>query len=375
MLQLLTDWSPLARGIIAFAIAFGTSLLVGDKMILKLISMKLGQPVRSREEVNKLYDLHGAKAGTPTMGGVMIIFTLLLAVLLCGDLTNPYLHVSSFVLIGLGALGFKDDYAKISQGNSKGVSSLFKLVWQFGVAAIAATWIFFVRPEGVDAGALNIPFCDCSLPLSYGMIIFGIIVIVGASNAVNLTDGLDGLAAGCTITTGIAYTVIAASLMTAFTLGEGNLALHAFAKDNIDFMASDPYKVGELTVLTLAMVGAAAGFLWFNVYPARVFMGDTGSLAIGGVIGTVAICLSQEIILVVIGFVFVVEVISVMMQVTFFKITKKKYGEGKRLLRCAPLHHHFELGGLKETQVIGRFWIISGICAALGVIIALKLYS
>lgn len=374
MLQLLTDWSPLARGIIAFTIAFGASLLVGNKMILKLISMKLGQPVRSREEVNKLYDLHGAKAGTPTMGGVMIIFTMILAVLLCGDLTNPYLHVAGFVLIGLGALGFKDDFAKISQGNSKGVSSKFKLVWQFGVAAIAATWIYFVRPEGVDAGALSIPFCDCTIPLGYGMIIFGIIVIVGASNAVNLTDGLDGLAAGCTITTGIAYTVIASSLVTAFALGEGSLALDGFAKDNAEFMSSDPYKVGELAVLTLAMVGAAAGFLWFNLYPARVFMGDTGSLAIGGVIGVIAISLSQEIILVLIGLIFVVEVISVMMQVSFFKVTKKKFGEGRRLFRCAPLHHHFELGGLKETQVIGRFWIISGICAALGVIIALELY-
>ncbi|MDB9741744.1 phospho-N-acetylmuramoyl-pentapeptide-transferase [Akkermansiaceae bacterium] len=372
MLELITDWSPLSRGVIAFAIAFGVSLLVGNKMILKLISMKLGQPVRSREEVSKLYDLHGKKAGTPTMGGVMIIFTLILAVLLCADLTNTYIHVSLFVLLGLGALGFKDDLAKILQGNSKGVSSKFKLVWQFGVAVIAASWIFFTRPEGVDPGALSIPFYEGLVPLSYGMILFGIIVIVGASNAVNLTDGLDGLASGCTITTGIAYTVLALLSASVIGVGVDLIAADGMLADSIENIISDPFQTGELAVLTLAMVGAVAGFLWFNVYPARVFMGDTGSLALGGVIGTIAISLSQEIILVLIGFIFVVEALSVMMQVSYFKVTKKTTGEGKRLLKCAPIHHHFELSGLKETQVISRFWIVSAICAGLGVFIIIQ---
>lgn len=360
MIELLTECSLMCRAILAFFIAFGISLLAGDKMILKLISMKLGQPVRSREEVSKLFDLHGAKAGTPTMGGVMILATLLIALLLCGDLTNSYLHVSCFVLLSLGALGFKDDFAKISQGNSKGVSSKFKLVWQFGVAAIASVWIFLTSPEGVDMGSLHIPLCDCTIPLGYAIIGFWIVVIIGASNAVNLTDGLDGLASGCIITTGLAYAVIA--LISGLSIGETvDLSLQEFE-----------VKGAELAVFAMALVGASTGFLWFNVYPARVFMGDTGSLAIGGGIGVMAICLRQEVLLVLIGLIFVAEACSVMLQVGYFKVTKKRSGEGKRLFRCAPLHHHFELGGLKEMQVIGRFWIISAICAALGVVIALS---
>lgn len=384
MLELITDWNPLARGVIALLFAFISTLMIGNKVILKLISMKLGQPVRSKEEVNELYDLHGKKAGTPTMGGVMILATLLIAVLLAGDLMNPYIHVTVFVLLALGALGFKDDYAKISAGNSKGVSSKFKLVWQFGVALIATVVITFTpeiygyssdiaantslqslgvkeisgsgihsyvptlgehHPKGLFIPGVNIP-----IDLGWLAIPFGIIVIIGASNAVNLTDGLDGLASGCTITTCISYTLIAA------VAGAGVVGIADTAS-------------AELAVLTMAMIGSVAGFLWYNAYPARVFMGDTGSLAIGGAIGVIALATKQELLLVVIGFVFVVEALSVMAQVFYFKFTKRKYGEGRRLLKCAPIHHHFELSGWKETQVITRFWIISGLCAGLGLAI------
>ncbi len=366
MLELITDWSPLARGVIALLLAFIGTLMIGNKVILKLISMKLGQPVRSKEEVNELFDLHGKKAGTPTMGGVMILATLFIAVLLSGDLSNPYIHITLFVLFALGLLGFKDDYAKISEGNSKGVSSKFKLVWQFGVALIATLAILYTQNmcgcgsngevEGVFAGGLTqhkpwdlyIPGFDLSVPMSWFAIPFGVVVIIGASNAVNLTDGLDGLASGCTITTCLSYTLIA---VTGGYIGIADVAS------------------SELAVLTLAMTGAVAGFLWFNAYPARVFMGDTGSLAIGGAIGVIALATKQELLLVVIGLVFVIEAMSVMAQVFYFKYTKKKYGAGRRLLKCAPIHHHFELSGWKETQVITRFWIISGLCAGLGLAI------
>jgi len=381
MLELITGegLSPIARGVIAFLIAFGVSLAIGNKVILKLISMKLGQPVRSKEEVNELFDLHGSKAGTPTMGGVMIIAMIVLSVFLCADLTNPYIHVCMFVLLGLGALGFKDDFAKISQGNSKGVSSKFKLVWQFGVAAIATAWIFFafdfypnielqvegilLHPDGSGEqmkvivedngkGMIYLPIINQSINISWMYLAFGIVVLVGASNAVNLTDGLDGLASGCTITTAGVYTFIA--VFASYGVGSSALAHPAAV---------------EMSVFCLAMVGAVCGFLWFNAYPARVFMGDTGSLAIGGALGTVAMCTKQELLLVVIGFVFVAEALSVMTQVSYYKFTKKKFGEGKRLLKCAPIHHHFELSGWKETQVITRFWIVSGICGGVGLAI------
>ena len=360
MLELITDWSSLTRGVIALLLAFTATLMIGNKLILKLISMKLGQPVRSKEEVNELFDLHGKKAGTPTMGGVMILATLVIAVLLAGDLTNPYIHITLFVLIALGLLGFKDDYAKISEGNSKGVSSKFKLVWQFGVALIATLAILYTPDmygcEGAVSSELTehepwglyIPGFDTSFSLGWLAVPFGIVVIIGASNAVNLTDGLDGLASGCTITTCLSYTLIAT---VAGLVGIADTAS------------------SELAVLTLAMTGAVAGFLWFNAYPARVFMGDTGSLAIGGAIGVIALATKQELLLVVIGLVFVVEAMSVMAQVFYFKYTKKKYGAGRRLLKCAPIHHHFELSGWKETQVITRFWIISGLCAGLGLAI------
>jgi len=381
------------RATLAFLIAFGLSLMFGERVIRKLISLKIGQPVRTAEEVHKLHELHGAKAGTPTMGGVMIIGTLTIAVLLCAPIHNPFVLVTMFVLLGLGALGFADDYAKVTKKSSDGVSSKFKLVWQGGVAFIAALFIYFnpsvngknetsesqleyniedkkniplkdqgkginggywMEEDGVDGpmkvSMLTIPLSKKPLfDMGLFAIVFFTVIIIGASNAVNLTDGLDGLASGCTITVGLAYAAIA--------FLSGHLYM-AYEYLSIPFHP----QLGELSIFLMALVGAAFGFLWFNCHPAKMFMGDTGSLAIGGAIGTVAICTKQELLLVVIGWVFVMEALSVILQVGSFKL------RGKRIFKMAPIHHHFELKGWHENQVIIRFWTVSLICAILGLL-------
>ena len=380
------------RAALACLIAFGLSLWLGPYVIRRLISLKVGQPIRSAEEVHKLHELHESKVGTPTMGGVMILGTITIAVLLCGQIWNPFVGVTMFVLLGLGALGFMDDYIKVKKKNSEGVSSKFKLVWQAGVAAVASVFLFFstgVEGEALvnekakvefqastnrvkqiesseiprenafwvqaeDGTAEHMPISAIGIPivkrpiidLSYIAILFFIFIIIGASNAVNLTDGLDGLATGCTITTCIAYAVIAYLA--------GNVI--SFSRIHIPF---NP-QLSELAVFIMAMAGSAFGFLWFNCHPAKVFMGDTGSLAIGGSIGTMAICTKQEFLLVIIGFVFVMEAVSVILQVGSFKL------RGKRIFAMAPIHHHFELRGWHESQVIIRFWIISIVCAFIG---------
>lgn len=415
MLYYFTELSPLLRAAIAFFISFGLSLLIGNKLIFKLTSLKVGQPVRSKEEIDKLHDLHGKKAGTPTMGGVMILFTLVLATFLAADLGNPFVQICLFVLLALGFLGAKDDWVKVSQNHSDGVSSKYKLVWQFSVAAFAALWMFFHpqingkiveskkasgkyaelkqltnpakktqetsrlgyylalaennekndnkdnkpketpllidQKKPLKVGQLYIPGLNTHINLGFLTLILFIFVIVGASNAVNLTDGLDGLASGVTLSSCAAYVVI--------------IALAGVSSFQLPTHAG----LAELNVFVLAMMGAVTGFLWFNSYPARIFMGDTGSLALGGALAMVAICAKQELLLLLIGLVFVLEALSVMLQVSFFKLTKNEEGKGKRLFRCAPLHHHFELGGWKENQVIVRFWIISVISAGAGLVI------
>ena len=344
------------RAVAAALIAFTVSVVLGDWVIRKLISLKMGQPIRTKEEVNKLFELHGKKAGTPTMGGLLIIGSLVLATLLCVKLTNPFVWVVLFVTIGLGALGFVDDWLKVSKKNSKGVSSRGKLVVQWSVG-LAAGLFLYATPWGQSYfGELQLPFIKRELfhihDMGWFTVFFFALVIVGCSNAVNLTDGLDGLASGCTVSVGLAFAV--------FCYATGN----KIAADHL-LISHNPY-VGELTAVCLGLVGAAAGFLWFNCFPARVFMGDTGSMAIGGAIGTVAICCKQELTLVIVGGVFVMEAMSVMLQVAWFKITRKIYGEPRRLFRMTPIHHHFELKGWKESQVIVRFWILSLVCAIVG---------
>lgn len=351
LLQYLT-----VRAALACLLSFVLSLVFGPRLIRRLISMKVGQPIRSAEEVHKLNELHGAKAGTPTMGGVMILGTVTVAMLICGRVMNPFVAVTMFVMLGLGLLGFLDDYTKVKLKNSDGVSGKVKLMWQFGVALIAALFLFTKQEtmfyslvgEEVKISEFCVPLSKTPLfDMGWFCVPFFVIIIVGASNAVNLTDGLDGLATGCTITVSLAYAIIA------------YLAHHFYLANTYLFIPQNEL-TGELTVLLMALAGASFGFLWFNCHPAKVFMGDTGSLAIGGAVGTAAICTKQEILLVVIGWVFVMEALSVMLQVGSFKLRKK------RIFAMAPIHHHFELRGWHESQVIIRFWIMSILCALAG---------
>lgn len=344
------------RAVMACIFAFTLTLIIGPKLILKLISLKAGQPIRSAEEVHKLAELHEKKIGTPTMGGLIIILTLLSSVLLFARLDNPYIQIIMFVTLSLAALGFVDDYTKVKSKKSDGVSSKVKLAWQFVTALIAAYFLYSnASTNTYELVGQQILISEICFPLlktplfdlGIGSIVFFIIIIVGASNAVNLTDGLDGLATGCTLSTAFAYAIIA-YVAGHFSIGNEYLNI--------------PYNplCAEVAVLLLALMGACCGFLWFNAYPASVFMGDTGSLAIGGCLGTTAICVKQELLLAIIGFVFVLEASSVIIQVASFKLTKK------RVFKMAPIHHHFELMGWKETQVIQRFWIISLLCALFG---------
>jgi phospho-N-acetylmuramoyl-pentapeptide-transferase len=358
------------RAALGALMAFLLSVVFGPRVIRRLISLKVGQPIRTADEVHKLAELHGGKVGTPTMGGVLILGSVLIATLVCARPFNPFVAVCACTMGSLGLLGFCDDYAKVKKKNSDGISARAKLGWQLLVALVAGCFIYFkpeisgfgVSPEELAAGKIGFQFgglpmsiSEISFPLfksplidlNFLIIPFFAAIIIGCSNAVNLTDGLDGLATGCTITVSLAYGMLA------------YLAGH-------HFMATEyltiPYNrfAGELSVFLLSLAGAGFGFLWFNCHPAKVFMGDTGSLAIGGALGTAAICVKQELLLVIIGGVFVMEALSVMLQVGSFKLRKK------RIFAMAPIHHHFELRGWHESQVIIRFWIISIMLALFG---------
>ena len=343
------------RAVGAALTAFVLSLALGNFTIRKLLSLKLGQPIRSKEEVHKLAELHGQKAGTPTMGGILLLGTTVLSTLLWARPDNSFVWLVLGAMLAAGALGFADDYLKVSKKNSAGVSERTKIIVQL-LIAVGVTWFFLSDPRlQRQASALFVPFYKKMLVPNMGIIItflFFAVIILGTSNAVNLTDGLDGLATGCTLTVTFAYAVLA------YVAGHHKIS---------DYLQVPFYpQAGELAVFCMALAGASLGFLWFNAHPAKMFMGDTGSLAIGGAIGVVAICVKQELLLVVIGFVFVVEAASVLIQRFYFKFTKRKYGQGRRVFRMAPLHHHFELSGLNETVVVTRFWIVSFICALLG---------
>lgn len=342
--------------------AFLLCLFLGNKVILKLISMKAGQPVRTADEVHKLAELHGGKGGTPTMGGILIVGAVLISTALWARWDNPFIWALVFVTIGTAFLGFLDDYKKIKKKNSAGVSSRFKLICQWSIALVAIGFLYLYQHEmfyGPDEVVpeftvskhirqLYLPFMK--FPIIEDMGIFAVlllpVVIVGTSNAVNLTDGLDGLATGCTLTTAAAYGI--------FTYVAGNAVAANYLQ-----VPFNPL-VGETAIFCAALLGAGLGFLWFNCHPARVFMGDTGSLAIGGMLGMVAICCKQEVLLIIVGGVFVAEAMSVIIQVYSFKT------RGKRVFKMAPLHHHFELMGWAESKVITRFWIVSILCALVG---------
>jgi len=336
------------RAVAAAVTAFALCLVFGNWVIRILTALKIGQPIRQAAEVHRLAELHGAKQGTPTMGGVLIIGSVLISSLLWARLDNRFVWLALFSMIYLGVLGFADDYLKVTKRKTDGVPGRIKLLCQIVLACIV-TSVFLTSPIlEIQARALYVPFVKTPViaDMSWFTVAFFALVIVGASNAVNLTDGLDGLATGCTITVAFAYALI--------SYAAGNFRIAEYLQ--IPFY---PF-TGELTVVCAALIGAGLGFLWFNCYPAKVFMGDTGSLAIGGLIGVVAICCKQELLLVVVGGVFVIEAFSVILQVLSFKTT------GRRIFAMSPIHHHFELMGWKENTVIVRFWILSAIFALLG---------
>ncbi len=336
------------RAVAAAVTAFVLSLAFGNFVIRKLIALKIGQPIRTAEEVHRLAELHSAKAGVPTMGGVLIIGTVFVSGVLWARPDNRFVWLALFSMVYLGGLGFVDDYLKVTKKHSGGISGRVKLIFQLGLACIVAA-VFLTNPLiEVQARSLYLPFFKIPVVPNMGWmtLVFFAFVIVGSSNAVNLTDGLDGLAAGCTITVAFAYALL--------SYAAGNFRIAEYLQ--VPFY---PY-TGELTVICAALIGAGLGFLWFNCHPAKVIMGDTGALAIGGVIGVIAICCKQELLLAVVGGVFVLEAASVILQVLSFRLT------GKRIFAMSPLHHHFELRGWKENTVIVRFWILSAIFALLG---------
>jgi phospho-N-acetylmuramoyl-pentapeptide-transferase len=336
------------RAIAAAVTAFVISLIFGNWVIAKLTALKVGQPIRLAAEVHRLAELHGGKQGTPTMGGVLVIGAVFVSSVLWARPDNRFVWLALFTMVVLGALGFTDDYLKVTKKKSAGISGRYKVLIQI-VLALIVTAVFLTNPAlEVQARSLYVPFVKTPVITNMGWytFLFFALVIVGSSNAVNLTDGLDGLAIGCTVTVAWAYALLA--------YAAGNFRIAEYLQ--VPFY---PF-AGELTVVCAALIGAGLGFLWFNCHPAKVFMGDTGSLAIGGIVGVVAICCKQELLLVVVGGVFVIEAVSVILQVISFKTT------GKRIFAMSPIHHHFELVGWKENTVIVRFWILSGIFALLG---------
>jgi len=342
------------RAMAAAMTSFLLCILLGHWVIRRLISLKLGQPIRTADEVHKLFELHGKKAGTPTMGGVLIHGAVIVSTLLWARPDNMAVWLLVFTIVACGALGFWDDWLKVSKKNSGGISERTKLFGQIAVAGVVAAFFLLNPATEIQARALYVPFYKAPVieNLGWWSVVFFGLVIVGTSNAVNLTDGLDGLAAGCTATSALAFGVL--------SYASGNVKIAQYLQ-----IPYYPF-AGELSIVCLALAGASIGFLWFNAHPAQMFMGDTGSLAIGGLLGVVAICCKQELLLVLVGGVFVIEATSVLIQRIVFKVTKRLYGEGRRVFKMAPIHHHFELKGWPENVVIVRFWILSVLFALLG---------
>jgi phospho-N-acetylmuramoyl-pentapeptide-transferase len=329
------------RSILGVLTALLISLLVGPAMIRYLSHYNIGQNVRDDGP-----ESHFSKAGTPTMGGALILIAIIVSTLLWSDLSSRFVWVVLFVTAGYGLIGWIDDYKKIVFGNSKGLSAKSKYLWQSVIALTAAYVLFSTAVMPIET-QLIVPFFKSAIfDLGWMYIVLAYFVIVGSSNAVNLTDGLDGLAILPTVLVG------------------GALGVFAYLTGNTNFAGylGIPYVpgVGEMVVFCGAMVGAGLGFLWFNTYPAQVFMGDVGALALGAALGVIAVIVRQELVLFIMGGIFVVETISVVLQVASYKLT------GRRIFRMAPLHHHFELKGWPEPRIIVRFWIITVILVLIG---------
>jgi phospho-N-acetylmuramoyl-pentapeptide-transferase len=358
------------RAVMAAMTALLIGLVAGPWVIRRLTELKIGQPVRGYG-----METHLSKSGTPTMGGALVLLSITVATLLWFDLSNRFVWIVLVVTIGFGMIGWADDWRKVVNKDPEGMPSREKYFWQSVIGLIAALYLVFSISEsnnirvvelffewvrsGFDvdlppkAGLLVPFFKEVSYPLGvFGFVILTYVVIVGSSNAVNLTDGLDGLAIMPVVMVGSALGVFA------YVTGSAVYSKYLFF----------PYipGSGELLIFCAAMAGAGLAFLWFNAYPAQVFMGDVGALALGGALGTIAVIVRQEIVLAIMGGVFVAEALSVMAQVAYFKYTRKRYGEGRRILKMAPLHHHYEKSGWKETQVVVRFWIITMLLCLVG---------
>lgn len=336
------------RAVLATLTALAISFIVGPGMIRKLTEYKVGQSVRDDGP-----QTHLIKTGTPTMGGALILVAIAISTLLWADLTNRFVWMVLVTTLGFGAIGWVDDYRKVVYKNPKGLSAKAKYFWQSLIGFAVAGFLYSTSTTPVETTLIVPFFKHLVIPLSaVGFIVLTYLVVVGSSNAVNLTDGLDGLA--------ILPTVMVAGALGIFAYVAGHLYFSKYL--GVPYVAG----AGELMVFCAAMAGAGLGFLWFNAYPAEVFMGDVGALALGAALGIVAVIVRQEIILFIMGGVFVVETFSVAAQVTYFKYTKKKYGVGRRIFLMAPLHHHYEEKGWKETQVVVRFWIISMMLVLIG---------
>lgn len=329
------------RSILAVLTALTISLLVGPSMIRRLSQNRVGQHIR-----NDGPQSHLQKAGTPTMGGALILVAVTICILLWGDLDNRYVAITLLIMLSFGLIGFTDDYRKLIRGNSKGLPARIKYLWQSIMALIAVCFLYFTAQSPAETQLFFPFFKHIIINLGWFYIIFMYLVVVGTSNAVNLTDGLDGLA--------ILPTVMVAAALGIFAYLTGNVKFALYL--------SIPYipGAGEIAIFCSAIVGAGLGFLWFNTYPAQVFMGDVGALGLGATLGMIAVVVRQELVLFLMGGVFVIEAISVILQVASFKLT------GKRIFMMAPLHHHFELKGWPEPRVIVRFWIITFVLVLCG---------
>jgi len=333
------------RAALAALVSFAVALALGPRLIAWL-GRRFREPIKS--DSPGVRELHRQKQATPTMGGLFLVAGLVLAVLALGDLTNGYLWAAILLAVGLAAVGAVDDLTKL-YGRSNGISARAKLLGQFLVAGVAAAAVYCQHAALPDGLVLRIPLLGTSLWLGYWFIPLATVVMVASSNAVNLADGLDGLAGGCLI--------FATAAMALVAYGSGHAEWAAYLG-----LARIPGS-GEMTVLAAAMIGALLGFLWFNCHPAQVFMGDTGSLPLGGLLGLLAVVARQELLLVVVAGVFVVEAASVIVQVGWYRWRRR------RVLLCAPLHHHFQFLGWPETRIVTRFWIASALCAVLGLAI------
>ena len=358
------------RAVMAAMTALVIGIFAGPWVIRKLTELKIGQPVRGYA-----METHLSKSGTPTMGGVLILFAIAISTLLWFDWSNRFVWIVMIVTFGFGAIGWVDDWRKVVNKDPEGMRSREKYFWQSVIGLLAALYLAFAISGASNAevwalfvgwvssgftidlphaAGLLVPFFkEVSYPLGVaGFVILSYLVIVGSSNAVNLTDGLDGLA--------IMPVIMVGSALGIFAYVTGSSVFSKY------LLFPHIPGTGELLIFCAAMAGAGLAFLWFNAHPAQVFMGDVGALALGGALGTIAVIVRQEIVLAIMGGIFVVEALSVMLQVSYFKYTKRRFGQGRRLLKMAPLHHHFEKSGWAETQVVVRFWIITMLLCLVG---------